>query len=453
MVKVNYILLYIVLVVVLATTQYTSATTPVTTPTVPTYSAVNTTWIQKGDVYGKIASTVDLRYIVSSNHGGGPGTTDSGVWLSRDNGTTWSKIRTGDYYFEPSISQDGRIVVGQNNGKIFVSNNLGNTWIQRYWGGINAPMVGTSYYGEYMYLGGTDYLYYGSGYFMVSSNYGSDWSRPSSAPVNHWWGMVVSSSGQCIYAKLSMGLMISNDYGLTWSDITPPAFSIPGVSSITASKNFEYIFASNPGTSMVMKSTDLGQSWTSVRVDSPFGIIKCSETCQYLAAVSYDSSVFTIQYSSDYGQLWTKFIRPSGPSCETESIVSNGLIISGNGKTIMVKCGTTIYSTSTLSPIPTTSPTASPTNSPTTSPTASPTNSPTTSPTASPIPTTSPTQSPSASPTPLPTLAKKPTRKRKPTKKKHYVYMTHSPSRKPTRSSQTLSPSAKQTRKTKPTTT
>ena len=71
-----------------------------------------------------------MRYIVASNHGGGPGTSDSGVWLSRDNGTTWSKIRTGDYYFGASISQDGRIIVGQNNQKIFVSNNQGSTWIE-----------------------------------------------------------------------------------------------------------------------------------------------------------------------------------------------------------------------------------------------------------------------------------------------------------------------------------
>ena len=166
-----------------------------------------------------------------------------------------------------------------------ISNNGAGQWNYYYWASswTAAATVASSESGQYLFLGGSDYSNLGTGRFMVSSNYGSSWTQPATAPIQPWKFIRASSGGSFVYALSNAQSYISTDFGSSWT-----RSSFGNVNTICDSKNFEVLFAIND---QLVLTYNKGQSWQ--YIDLPFVpvpdnlfLFDCSETGQYLVATS-----------------------------------------------------------------------------------------------------------------------------------------------------------------------
>ena len=94
----------------------------------------------------------------------------------------------------------------------------------------------------------------------------------------------MSSDGQSVYALTDspLSLQLSNDYGSNWMVISPSELSFDMY--ISASKNFEVLFAGN--TISLTVTFDKGQTWEFIDVPFILSGMDCSDTGQYLFASS-----------------------------------------------------------------------------------------------------------------------------------------------------------------------
>ena len=96
----------------------------------------------------------------------------------------------------------------------------------------------------------------------------------------------MSSDGKYLYAIVGSpaSLKLSSDFGSAWSDISPSDFT--GYPSICASKNFDILFVASHVTTSLKKTYDKGQNWEFIETPAIFYEIDCSDTGQYLFAIS-----------------------------------------------------------------------------------------------------------------------------------------------------------------------
>jgi len=182
-------------------------------------------------------------------------------------------------------------------GVIIISDTVGSAWRTYSWADSNfwtaAGPSGCSSSGQYLYFGSSDYADKGNRKFLVSSDYGYSWTISNNAPYQKWLIIKVSSDGQSVYALLDspLSVKLSTDHGYTWTDISPPGQST--YSSICASKNFDVLFISSRAQSLTV-SYDKGQTWEFIELPIALNDVDCSDTGQYLFAISNRYTYFII---------------------------------------------------------------------------------------------------------------------------------------------------------------
>lgn len=135
------------------------------------------------------------------------------IFMSNDNGNSWTTRESNRSWKKVAISFDGSIIAAVVlGGYIYVSRNYGETWNNRdavrLW-----QSICMSDSGLYMYA--IDY----SGYIYVSSNYGNTWLNVEQ--VRNWSDIVTSSDGSIVSALDYGGTIhISKNYGVTWSSVS-----------------------------------------------------------------------------------------------------------------------------------------------------------------------------------------------------------------------------------------
>ena len=321
---------------------------------------------------------------------------------------------TGQYMLA-SPSGSGYLYISSNYGSSFTSKLLACSW-------TFALVIAISSTGQYMAASSNNDAVSDCGAsnsFFVSSDYGASWVTKSSSMC---WKQIVFVSVPTSYA--TSGVMIvatgtvldergvcgyyvnflkSLDLGTTWTTIfsaavsaTIPAIpggavnSIPVFYKVSDSDSFyTYAFISASTTSL-----------NNVFIGCPYIPTSISSNGQVYVTIDGAGKLrFSSLQFSPYLNTWSSAVSPvAGTTC------SNALL-SGDGMSVTVFCGTNVYrATTIITPSPTMFPSSQPSEQPTIQPSAQPTMHPSNQPTSQPSeqpskrPSTQPSKQPSMQP-------------------------------------------------------
>jgi photosystem II stability/assembly factor-like uncharacterized protein len=179
---------------------------------------------------------------------------DQGIFLSTDNGSTWSKKGLDEKASNCFAVTGTHLFAGTNEG-VFLSTNDGNNWISS---GINDRFVSCfTVMGSNLFAGANDGVY-------LSADSGKSWKSISSGlPVNLYTTILslVNNESNIFAGTGGNGVYVSTDSGLNW---TQTGLTEASVRSLVIKDG--YLFA---GTGQgVYRSSDNGLSWTQINTGS-----------------------------------------------------------------------------------------------------------------------------------------------------------------------------------------
>jgi len=184
------------------------------------------------------------------------GTLTAGIFLSTDNGATWSAANSGitNTNILSLITNGTTIFAGTSGGGVFVSTNNGTSWIAANNGLTNLTIRSMAINGTSIFAG-TDF-----GGIFLSTNNGASWAPINNGLTNYSSNVIwtlVENAG-IIYAGASGEIFSSSNNGSTWVSLgTMQNFA--DVKSIAVSGNNIFIGAQTQG---VLLSTNNGTTWT-----------------------------------------------------------------------------------------------------------------------------------------------------------------------------------------------
>lgn len=212
----------------------------------------------------------------------------------------WSKIKissSGQYMIV--VADDGNLT--NENGRVYTSNDYGNTWTERQPAGNDNKMwraAGVNSSGQYMIV--ANY----TGRLYTSSDYGITWiERQPAGNVNDGWlNVAVDGTGQYMASSDNSKLYGSDDYGITWTE-RQPALTYWTI-SIDSDGSFWIIGAA--GGSGLYTSSDYGNTWTERQpagTAQSWDSVACDSDGSFLVVCRNNGRVYT---SNDYGVSWTE---------------------------------------------------------------------------------------------------------------------------------------------------
>ncbi len=202
----------------------------------------------------------------------------------------WSQTPLINAYVWSFAAKDTEIFAGSGGGGIFLTTNNGTSWSKVDTGLSNLGISSLIINGENIFAGT-----YGGGVFL-STNSGKTWTA-TALDSQYVWSLALSGSN--IFAGTQKGIYLSSDNGSSWNQINSGLTSLVVNSIITSGGN---IFAGTTGG--VFLSTNNGTNWTSA--DSGL-------TNNYIWSLSaYGSNIYAgteagIFQTSNNGSKWTKF--------------------------------------------------------------------------------------------------------------------------------------------------
>jgi hypothetical protein len=226
---------------------------------------------------------------------------NEGMYISTDNGLTWSTTPTGPTYIK-ALAFSGANIFAGNNGGIFLSTDNGTNWItlkiDLFGGGFQCLAVsGTNIYGG---------VRWGGGIFLSTDN-GTNWTPV----VNGLTNRDISSlaiNGSNIFAGTGDGIFLSTNDGTNWTPINNginvnwvKSFAVSGTNIYAAANLFE----DGGG---VYYSSDNGSNWTSVGLKELWVIgLACVGTNIFAA-----TQVGGVYLSTNNGTDWTQVMDGLG---------------------------------------------------------------------------------------------------------------------------------------------
>lgn len=278
---------------------------------------------------GKYQTTVQRTQDGNTN----PDCKMSSIWISDDNGKTWTNISLNlaeltQNWTSIGISGSGQYqVASYQPGFIYLSTNYGVNWSK-----TNAPEAswyGVAISGNGQYLLGASNLYKSdeNSNIYLSTNTGQTWEAKLTAKL--WLNCAISYTGQYMVAIAfsdsnevdpNTGLLpvgsvyVSNNYGVDWNECTIKDF----FTNATISETGQYILVCcnncnyGPGLPRPLYlSSDFGDTWTTIDLNDTWLSVAISYDGKYQMALSYYQGTDApdtgyVYESNDYGANWTK---------------------------------------------------------------------------------------------------------------------------------------------------
>ena len=264
--------------------------------------------------------SIDVRALVVSGNKLFAGT-ESGVYLTTNNGTNWTKANAGlpaNKSVRSFAFNTINIFAATDTG-VYASTNDGTSWNSASIGLTNLNVSALAVYGSNIFAGT-------AGGIFVSINNGTNWTKTTLDTVSVW---AFAINGNTLYSETNKGLYYSSNNGITWN--YPGIYHGPyegRVNSLIAVPNKAFginlFSASNWGYmsgngGAISRSADNGLTWEEV-YNRPALSLAYSDSIIF-AGLFYDGTInakdssvvnkrFTaghIIYSKDNGNTWTGF--------------------------------------------------------------------------------------------------------------------------------------------------
>jgi len=223
------------------------------------------------------------------------GSSGGGVYLSTNNGTSWSEMDSGLTNMGisalttiPNGSGGTIIFAGTFGSGVFKSTNLGKSWDSTALGKEDVWALAAS--GTNIFAGTQNGMY-------ISANQGASWSEINSGFTNPAAPIVntLLINGQDVLAGTTGGIFLSTDNGTKW---TASSSGLPNTDVWALSKYSSKIFA---GTSLgLYVSTNGGSSWILTPLANQ-NVWALASKDTMLFAATRDSGVYI---STDTGAAW-----------------------------------------------------------------------------------------------------------------------------------------------------
>lgn len=242
------------------------------------------------------------------------GNQDGGLFISTNGGSSWTQISPSGYdtdvWYVSAMSADGRVILaGIYGGYLYLSRDGGSNWSEaRPAGSTGVNWINTSMSSD----GQVIFVSYESGRLYRSVDSGSNWSeiRPL-GDQDLTWHTAISDNGKTMLASEDGGsggrLYISRDTGSTWTETQPAGNVDLGWTSMSVSADGKVMLAAAPNNALYL-SRDGGSSWAqsgdasgqwNLTTMSPDGLIM------------FVSDTTRLYISQDTGNTWTE-TQPAG---------------------------------------------------------------------------------------------------------------------------------------------
>ncbi len=178
---------------------------------------------------------------------------DQGVFISSDDGASWTNIGLTDAYVEALQVYGNNLIAGSRNVGIFTSRDGGNSWLQT--GAVNNMMVQSI-------LSSDSTLIVGDGAqegVFISRDYGNTYWEYDN--MNHSGILCMKMIGTDIYAGTAPadtsggGVFKTSDYGKTWQRI-----GLKNIGVCAVAMSGSYLFAASP--TGIFRTSNGGATWT-----------------------------------------------------------------------------------------------------------------------------------------------------------------------------------------------
>jgi hypothetical protein len=185
------------------------------------------------------------------------GTTDNGIYLSSNYGTTWTKVTSvvrsvddnnifslTDYNFiSIASSYNGQYLAAiQDNGYIFTSNDNGRNWYKQSGVVSNFTSISIDSIGNYIFFCSASSICIGTKQTETSTYYTLTDITPTNK-TQGWLSISCNTTGARLVASNTTGLYLSQDYGNTWK--LQNNSTALGFVSVALDSTAKYLFAIN----------------------------------------------------------------------------------------------------------------------------------------------------------------------------------------------------------------
>lgn len=263
---------------------------------------------------------------------------DYGVFLSTDNGTSWSSVKAG---LPPNVGveclavSDSNLFAGSYNGHgVFLSTNNGRSWIA-----VDSGLTSTDVWSLAFRPtgGGGTNLFAGTylGGVFLSTNDGRSWTAINSGLTAYSYVFSLVVSGTKLFAGTDGGVFLSTNDGTSWAP-TNSGFifykGLPiGVSCLAASPSESgdtEIFAGTDGWG-IFRSSNSGTNWTQV---------SNGMTGEYVKALAFNGmNIFAgasgpsggVFLSTNNGEGWNAVDEGLPTTYVSSLVVSDGVLFAG----------------------------------------------------------------------------------------------------------------------------
>jgi hypothetical protein len=181
--------------------------------------------------------------------------TANGVFLSTNDGTTWTAVNTGlTNLYVLSLAVSGSDLFVGTKGGIFFSTKYGADWTAINTGLTDLNVLAIAISGQNL-LAGTFH-----GGLCLSTNYGASWTPLG---VNAGYIKAFAISGQNIFAGTTTGVIRSIDNGITWNSantgltVNVLSFAVSGNNLFAATSTQGVYLSTNDGTNWTALNTGL----------------------------------------------------------------------------------------------------------------------------------------------------------------------------------------------------
>ena len=244
--------------------------------------------------------------------------TISPVELSNSPTADWRSI---------AMTEDGtKIVAGATSG-IWVSSDSGASWTQRN-STSNINSVKLSSDGTKIYA---TYRGRASSQVLISNDFGLSWSTSRPTGYECWdaCALDISSDGTKIYLiNYGAGVYVSSNSGTSWTQTNSNRYNF---TSVASSSSGQYVLVSEELNNKLYLSSDYGQTWINLSAANSFNTnwvsVDISDDGQKLVATGYGNYVYT---SSNGGTTWTTRTAVSGTQVRVASSSDGNVIVATN---------------------------------------------------------------------------------------------------------------------------